>query len=121
PGPVLSTATFIGWQLDGPWGALLATLGVFLPSFLFVALVNPLIPRLRKSRVFSAFLDAVNVASVAVIAAVCVEMGRDTLTDWRTVVIALISLGVAFGFKKLNSAFVVLGGAVLGYLLWWVG
>jgi chromate transporter len=121
PGPVLSTATFIGWQLDGPWGALLATLGVFLPSFLFVALVNPLIPRLRKSKVFSSFLDAVNVASVAVIAAVCVEMGRDTLTDWRTVVIALISLGVAFGFKKLNSAFVVLGGAALGYLLWMLG
>lgn len=121
PGPVLSTATFIGWQLDGAWGALLATLGVFLPSFFFVALVNPLIPKLRKSKVFSAFLDAVNVASVAVIAAVCVEMGRDTLTDWRAVVIALLSLGAALWFKKLNSAFVVLGGAVVGWLLWQIG
>jgi chromate transporter len=121
PGPVLSTATFIGWQLDGAWGALLATLGVFLPSFLFVALVNPLIPKLRKSKVFSAFLDAVNVASVAVIAAVCIEMGRDTLTDWRAVVIALLSLGALLKFKKLNSAFVVLGGAVVGWVLWQIG
>lgn len=121
PGPVLSTATFIGWQLNGPWGALLATAGVFLPSFLFVALLNPLIPRLRKSKMMSAFLDAVNVAAVAVIAAVCIEMGKETLTDWRTIAIAGISLAVAFGFKKLNSAFVVLGGAALGYLFWWLG
>lgn len=121
PGPVLSTATFIGWQLDGAWGALLATAGIFLPSFLFVALVNPLIPRMRRSKVFSAFLDAVNVASVAVIAAVCIEMGREAITDWRTALIALLSLGAALGFKKLNSAFVVLGGAAAGYLLWWVG
>jgi len=117
PGPVLSTATFIGWQLSGPWGALLATAGVFLPSFLFVSLLNPLIPKLRKSRSMSAFLDAVNVASVAVIASVCIQMGRDTLTDWRTVVIALAGLGMAFGLKKMNSAFIVLGGAALGYLL----
>ncbi|MBK6622621.1 MAG: chromate efflux transporter [Saprospirales bacterium] len=121
PGPVLSTATFIGWQLNGPWGALLATAGVFLPSFLFVALLNPLIPRLRKSKMMSAFLDAVNVAAVAVIAAVCIEMGRETLTDWRGIAIAAISLAVTFGFKKLNSAFIVLGGAALGYLFWWLG
>lgn len=117
PGPVLSTATFIGWQMNGVWGALAATAGIFLPSFLFVALLNPLIPRLRKSKAMSAFLDAVNVAAVAVILVVCIEMGRDTLTDWRAVVIALASLTVTFVFKKLNSAFIVLGGALLGYLL----
>ena len=121
PGPVLSTATFIGWQLKGPWGALLATAGVFLPSFFFVALLNPLIPRMRRSKIMAAFLDAVNAASIAVIASVCLEMGRDTLTDWRTVVIAALGVAVVFGLKKLNSAFVVLGGAALGYLLWWVG
>ena len=117
PGPVLSTATFIGWQLNGFWGALAATIGIFLPSFVFVAILNPIIPKLRKSAVISAFLDAVNIAAVAVIVAVCIEMGKDTLTDWRTILIAVASIVIVFGFKKLNSAFVVLGGAVLGFLL----
>lgn len=117
PGPVLSTATFIGWQLKGGWGALLATLGIFLPSFLFVALCNPIIPKLRKSKVLSAFLDAVNIASVAVILAVAIEMGRDAITDWRSIVIALGSMIVLLVFRKLNSAFIVVGGAIAGYLL----
>ncbi len=81
PGPVLSTATFIGWQLNGFWGAIAATVGIFLPSFIFVAILNPLIPKIRKSKMMSAFLDAVNIAAVAVIVAVCIEMGQDTLTD----------------------------------------
>lgn len=117
PGPVLSTATFIGWQMNGVGGALAATAGIFLPSFLFVALLNPLIPQLRKSRAMSAFLDAVNIASVAVILVVCIEMGRDALTDWKTMLIAAASLGIQLLFKKINSAFVVLGGAIAGYLL----
>ncbi|APD07513.1 chromate transport protein [Flavobacteriaceae bacterium UJ101] len=117
PGPVLSTATFIGWQMNGFWGAIAATLGIFLPSFLFVALLNPLIPKMRKSKIIAAFLDAVNIAAVAVIIAVCIEMGKETLTDWRTITIALISLIFVFYFKKLNSAFIVLGGAFLGYIL----
>ena len=117
PGPVLSTSTFIGWQLGGFWGAIAATIGIFLPSFIFVMLLNPIVPKLRKSKVISAFLDAVNIAAVAVIVAVCFEMAKDTLTDWRTIAIALLSLVVVFAFKKMNSAFIVLGGAVLGYLL----
>ncbi|MBT8181415.1 MAG: chromate efflux transporter [Eudoraea sp.] len=117
PGPVLSTATFIGWQMNGIEGAIAATVGIFLPSFLFVLILNPLIPKMRKSKVIGAFLDAVNVAAVALIVAVCISMGRDTLTDWRTILIALISLLVVFVFRKLNSAFIVLGGALLGYLL----
>ena len=120
PGPVLSTATFIGWQLNGFWGAIAATVGIFLPSFLLVALLNPLIPRMRKSKVIAAFLDAINIASVAVIAAVCVEMGKDTLTDWRTVVIAVMSIVAVFYFRKMNSAFIVIGGALAGYLLTWI-
>jgi len=120
PGPVLSTATFIGWQLNGFWGAIAATVGIFLPSFLLVALLNPLIPRMRKSKVIAAFLDAINIASVAVIAAVCVEMGKDTLTDWRTVLIAVMSIVVVFYFRKMNSAFIVIGGALAGYLLTWI-
>ena len=117
PGPVLSTATFIGWQMNGISGALAATIGIFLPSFLFVLILNPLIPKMRQSKLISAFLDAVNVAAVALILAVCIEMGKETLTDWRTITLALASLITVFYFKKLNSAFIVLGGAIGGYLL----
>jgi len=117
PGPVLSTATFIGWQLNGVYGALAATLGIFLPSFLFVLILNPLIPKMRKSKIIRSILDAVNVAAVALIVVVCIEMAKDTFTDWRSLVIAIVSLIAVFGFKKVNSAFIVLGGALLGYLL----
>jgi len=117
PGPVLSTATFIGWQLGGFWGAIAATIGIFLPSFIFVSILNPFVPKMRKSRIFSAFLDAVNIAAVAVIVAVCIEMGKETLTDWRTILIAAISLICVFVFKKMNSAFIVIGGALFGYIL----
>ena len=117
PGPVLSTATFIGWQLNGFWGALAATIGIFLPSFVFVSILNPLMPRLRKSRHIAALLDAVNIGAVAVILAVCIDMGKDSLTDWKTTCIAIISLVIVFAFKKLNSAFIVLGASLLGYVL----
>lgn len=117
PGPVLSTSTFIGWQLGGFWGAIAATLGIFLPSFVFVALLNPVVPKLRKSKPMSAFLDAVNIAAVAVILAVCVEMGKDSIMNWQTIVIAILSLIIVFGFKKLNSAYIVLGGSLLGWIL----
>lgn len=117
PGPVFSAATFIGWQIGGVWGALAATVGIFLPSFLFVALLNPLIPVLRRSKIMSAFLDTVNVVAVAVILAVIIEMGKFSLTDWRTVLIAVLSFVVTFYYKKLNTAFVVFGGALSGYLL----
>jgi chromate transporter len=117
PGPILSSATFIGWQMGGFWGAMAATAGIFLPSFIFVALLNPVIPKLRRSGLMSAFLDAVNIASVAVILAVAVAMGRETLLDWRTIVIAAVSLAAMLVFRKLNSAWIVVGGAITGYLL----
>ncbi|MGK0390763.1 MAG: chromate transporter [Maribacter sp.] len=120
PGPVLTTATFIGWQMNGISGAIAATLGIFLPSFFFVLILNPLIPKMRKSKIIRVILDAVNVAAVALILAVCIEMGKDTLTDWRTILIALASLIIVFSFKKMNSAFIVLGGGVFGYLLTYV-
>ena len=117
PGPVLSTATFIGWQLNGVYGALAATLGIFLPSFLFVLLLNPLIPKMRKSKIIRPILDAVNVAAVALIIVVCIEMAKDTFIDWRTLIIAILSLITVFIFKKVNSAFIVICGAIIGYLL----
>ncbi len=117
PGPVLSTATFIGFQLNGIGGAIAATAGIFLPSFLFVLLLNPWIPKMRKSRPFAFFLDAVNVAAVAVIAAILITMSKTTLTDWRPVLIAIASGIVVFRFKKINVVWVIVGGAVFGYLL----
>jgi chromate transporter len=117
PGPVFSSVTFIGYQINGFTGAILSTIGIFLPSFLFVALLNPLVKKIRNSNLFSIFLDAVNVASVAIIVSVCFSMGKDTLTDWRTISIAILSIVLTFGYKKINSAFIVLGGSLLGYLL----
>ncbi len=116
PGPVSSTATFVGYQLGGFSGALLATLGIFLPSFLLVALLNPLIPAMRRSTFLGAFLDSVNVASVAVILSVAIYMGRETLNDWRTMVIAAISVAIFLKWK-INAVLIILGGAGLGYLL----
>lgn len=117
PGPVFSSVTFIGYQINGLRGAIVSTIAIFLPSFVFVALLNPIVKKMRNSELFSAFLDAVNVASVAIIIAVCFEMSKETITDWRTILIAVLSIVIAFGYKKLNSAFVVLGGSLIGYLL----
>jgi chromate transporter len=103
--------------MGGIWGAVIVTAGIFLPSFIFVAVLNPFIPKLRKSEIMSAFPDAVNVASVAIILAVAVDMGRETLSDWRTVIIALCSILTLLIFRKINPGVIVLGGALLGYLL----
>lgn len=117
PGPVFSSVTFIGYQIKGWSGAVVSTVAIFLPSFVFVALLNPLVRKMRKSRLFSSFLDAVNVASVAIIVAICYHMGRESITDWRTVLIGILSIVVAFSFRRVNSALIVAGGAGLGYLL----
>lgn len=117
PGPVLSTATFVGFQIQGVWGALLATAGIFLPSFIFVALLNPLIPRLRQSKWASAFLDAVNVSALGLMIAVTFDLGHAVLTDWKATLIAALSILVTFRFKKVSSAWIIAGGAVVGFLL----
>jgi chromate transporter len=116
PGPVLSTATFIGYLIAGVPGAIAATLGIFLPSFLFVLILNPIIPRLREMAWTAAFLDAVNAAAVALMLAVTIALGRETLVNWQAWVILGLAALLAFRFK-LNSAWLVLGGAVLGYAL----
>lgn len=118
PGPVFSAVTFIGYQINGWSGAAVSTIAIFLPSFVFVALLNPLVKKIRNNKLLADFLDAVNVASVAIIVAVCFEMGIETITDWRNVLIALLSMVMVFRFQKMNSAFVVVSGAVLGYLLY---
>lgn len=117
PGPVLSTATFIGYQVGGFWGAVAATAGIFLPSFLFVLILNPLIPKMRESKFLSYFLDAVNVAAVAIMVAVLFEMGIQSLTEWQSIVIMILSFGITFGFKKLNVMWLVIGSSILGWVL----
>ena len=117
PGPVLSTATFIGYQLGGFWGAVWATAGIFLPSFLFVWLLNPLIPKMRKSKVLGYFLDSVNVAAVAIMFAVLITMSQQTLVDWQAAFIALVSVVLVFKFKKVSVMWVLIIGAILGYVL----
>jgi chromate transporter len=119
PGPVLSTATFIGYLILGLPGAIVATAGIFLPSFIFVGLLNPIIPRLRQLSWTAAFLDAVNISAVALILAVLINLGRTTLTAWPAWVIAILATVATFRFK-LSSAWVVLGGAVLGWLVSWL-
>lgn len=117
PGPVFSAVTFIGYQINGWAGAAVSTIGIFLPSFVFVALMNPLVRKMRRSAFFAAFLDAVNIASVAILFAICYTMGKEAVTDWRTLLIALLSCATVFIFPKFNSAFIVLGGAISGFLL----
>jgi len=115
PGPVFTTATFIGYLLGGVSGATLATMGIFLPAFFFVAISGPLVPRIRKSAIAGAFLDGVNVASLALMAVVTWHLGRVALTDWLTSTLALVSMALLFRYR-VNSAWLVLGGALVGLL-----
>ncbi|WP_376788825.1 chromate efflux transporter [Thermoflexus sp.] len=115
PGPVLTTATFIGYLLAGIPGALLATLGIFLPSFVFVAWTGPLIPRMRRSPAISAFLDGVNAASLGLMAGVLVQLAPASLVDPLTVGIGLLSLAILARFP-INATWVVLVGAGVGLL-----
>ena len=117
PGPVLSTATFIGYQLGGVSGALAATIGMFLPSFLFVWIMNPLVPKMRQSKVLGYFLDCVNIAAVAVMIAVLFTMARESLVDWRSFLIVGLSAVAIFGPKKISVVWIVFGAAILGYFL----
>jgi chromate transporter len=116
PGPVLSTATFIGYLLGGVPGAAVATVAIFLPSFFYVALLAPILYRLRQSAWISAFLDSVNVCAVALMAGVTYRLSTDALRGWPTWVIALLSLAVLLRWK-VGPAWIVLAGGVAGLLL----
>jgi len=115
PGPVFTTATFIGYVLGGPWAALVATLGIFLPSFVFVAMSGPLVPRLRQALLAGAFLDGVNVAALALMMAVTWQLGRAALVDAVTVGLAVLSAVLLVRYR-VNSVWLILGAAVLGIL-----
>jgi chromate transporter len=113
PGPVFTTATFVGYLLGGPGGAAAATAGIFLPAFAFVAASGPLVPRLRPSATAGAFLDGVNAASLALMAVVAWQLGRAALADAPAVLLAAASAYLLVR-HRLNSAWLVLGGAAAG-------
>ena len=117
PGPVFTTATFIGYVLGGTRGAMVATLGIFLPAFFFVAVSGPLVPRIRRSEIAGAFLDGVNVAALALMLVVTYQLGRATLVDVTTLALALISAFLLFRFR-VNSAWLILGAAIVGWILY---
>ena len=115
PGPVLTTATFIGYLVAGGAGAVVATCAIFLPSFVFVALSSPFIPRLRRSPWAAGFLDGANAASVALMLTVTWALGRAAMVDWLTGLIALAAAGVLLA-TRVNSAWLVVAGAAIGGL-----
>ena len=116
PGPVFTTATFIGYVLGGTRGALVGTLGIFLPAFFFVAVSGPLVPRIRRSAMAGAFLDGVNVAALALMLVVTYQLGRAAVVDFVTLVLALISAFILFRWR-INSAWLILAGAIVGWFL----
>ena len=113
PGPVFTTATFIGYVVGGWTGAILATVGIFLPSFIFVGISNPLIPRLRASKHFSSLLDGVNAASLSLMAAVTWQLGKTSLTDPLTIIVAGASLFLLVRYK-INTTWLIIAGAIIG-------
>jgi chromate transporter len=120
PGPFFTVATFLGYVLSGWRGAGLATVGMFIPAFVYVAVTANVLPRLRKSPTASAFLDGVNAAAVALMAFVGFQFAREAVVTPLAVAIAAISAVLAFRFK-MNSAWLILGGAVCGLALKMVG
>jgi chromate transporter len=115
PGPLLSTATFIGYVLAGFPGAAVATVGIFLPAFVLVAVVNPLVPYLRHARWSAAFLDAVNIAALGIMAAVALRLGMQVLTTFGAWVLAVTTVFLFLRFR-LHPAWLIAGGALVGWL-----
>jgi len=113
PGPVFTTATFIGYLLGGATGAVIATLGIFIPSFIFVAASRPLIPRIRRSMIAGAFLDGVNVGSLALMAAVTLQLSRAAMVDVTTEAVAAFS-ALLLLYSRVNSAWLIFAGGLLG-------
>jgi chromate transporter len=115
PGPVFTTATFVGYIVGGFKGAVMATLGIFIPAYIYVALSVPILPHLRKSPWTAAGLDGVNVAAVGLMIGVALQLGRAAIIDWFTALLALVAALLLIRFK-VNSAWIVLGGGIAGIL-----
>lgn len=113
PGPVFTTATFVGYLTGGFTGAVLATIAIFLPAFIFVALATPFLPRLRASPWISSLLDGLNVAAIGLMAAVAWQLGRSAIVDWVTLALAVGAAVLLVRFR-VNSTWLVLAGGVVG-------
>ncbi len=116
PGPVFTTATFVGYIAGGVWGAVVATIGIFFPAFVLVAVTNPLIPRLRRSLWTAAFLDGINAAAIGLMAAVAWALGSAAIVDAVTAALAVATALLLIRFK-VNSALLILAGAVIGLVI----
>ena len=117
PVPVLTTATFIGYQLSGFSGAAIASLGMFLPSFLFVAILVRIIPYIKKSKVLSFVLGYINSGSVGIMIAVTLKLSYDFLFDWKYSTTMILCIIVSYFYKKFSSIWIVFGGSIIGYIL----
>jgi chromate transporter len=115
PGPVFTAATFIGYLLAGVPGALIASVGVFLPAFIYVAITSPFLSQMRQSKSLSFFLDGVNVASLALMIVVCFNLASAMLTNALAITIFVVSLGILWRFK-INSAWLILVAATIGFI-----
>jgi len=116
PGPVFTTATFIGYLLGGVRGGLVATVGIFVPSFIFVAASRPILPRIRQSRVAGAFLDGVNAGALSLMAAVTLQLGRAAIVDPTTAILGISATAILL-FTRLNSAWLILVGGIVGLVV----
>lgn len=117
PGPVFSSVSFIGYQINGLSGLVVSTIAIFLPSFLLVGMIQPVLKWVEKNILFKQFLEGLNIASIALIIGVIFNMASSTLIHWKALLIFAITLFLVFGIKKLNSAFIILGSSLLGYIL----
>lgn len=115
PGPVFTTATFIGYLLNGFPGAILATIGIFLPAFLLVLVLNPIMDRLRKSSWIAGMLDGINVASLVLMVAVTIKLGMSSIMNLTTLLIFVASFFVITKLK-VNSAWVIIAGGLIGWI-----
>lgn len=115
PGPVFTTATFVGYLLNGIPGAVLATIGIFLPAFLLVLAINPVIPKLRNSPWIAGMLDGINIASLVLMAVVSIKLGLISLIDFLTIGIFIFSLFTIIKFK-INSAWMIIAGGIIGWI-----
>jgi chromate transporter len=116
PGPVFTTATFIGYLVAGVPGAIVATIGIFLPGFIFVAITNPFIPRMRRSPWLAALLDGIVAASLGLMAAVTVDLTLQAIIDIPTALIAIAAAVLLIRFR-INSTWLILGGAIIGLVV----
>ena len=120
PGPLFTTATFIGYILAGVPGAILSTVGIFIPSFFFVAILNRFIPKMRQSVWFSEFLNGINAASLGLMAAVTIQLAKAVLVDATSIILTVFSLALVV-FTRINTIWVILAAVVFGIARFWIG